>query len=448
MQMKKRYFAAAAVGMVAVGLVGMTPVANASVPPATGQNGFDGIPQEVTGGGSDTTYNVQVDIGTIYNRSQGCELNLSPLPPFQCSPAVPAPPNVQDKSPIVNPKAAPGGSPYFGNYDHDNVAQAAPFGSSAGINSLNIGGQGCDSSKIPVPYVPAIDFARSSRAPRSSAGGDERDNCTFWGFAQDGIVLESYGRPVISNLTTAQLVQIYTCSVPAANGSPANDWGSLGFAPGPIQVWGMNTNSGTYGTFNSYIQTKGGLPTTFDIDSQSCVKKLADGTFPFENDSKNIINDPGFDNTNALWWGSLGEYLSFGYKRQTATAWRVDNRAASLGNVFNLLYPITRTIYHVTKNTDVDCVTTGQASRTCTAQAEPDVNGTDNPFPGATSGTGGAVREYTRALCRLDGSPNSSTDPFTGKLVGDEISSAISGNNFTPVNAVNRTPGYRCQIQT
>jgi ABC-type phosphate transport system substrate-binding protein len=438
--MRKRYFAAAAVGVLGVGLLGMTPAAHASNPVGTGANGFDGLAQVVTGGGSDTTYVVEGDIATVYQRTKGCELNLSG-PPFQCNPTPPSPPPVADKSPIPDPNPFPGAPAGLGDYDHDSIVQAAAYGSGAGINSLSVGGVGCAAGTVPVPYSPAINYARSSRAPNTLAGGaDERDNCTFWGYGQDGIVLESYGRPVVSNLTTAQLVSIYTCAV--------TDWSGLGFAAGTIQVWGMNTKSGTYATFNNYIKTKGGLASNFDIDSQPCVKKLADGTFPLENDSKQIIDDAGFDNTNAIWWGSLGEFLSFSYKRQTAKAWKVDNHTANLAGVFTLTYPITRVLYHVTTNTDADCVPTGAGSRSCTAEAEPDVAGTDNPVPGATSGTSGAVREYTRAMCRLDGSPNSPIDVFSGKTLDVEIDSAISNNFFTAVNDTLRTPGYRCQILT
>jgi hypothetical protein len=65
---------------------------------------------------------------------------------------------------------------------------------------------------------------------------------------------------------------------------------------------------------------------------------------------------------------------------------------------------------------------------------------------GATGGVAGAVREYTRFLCR-SGAARQATDPLQGKSYSVEISSQISKAGFTAVPTALRTPGSNCLVQ-
>ena len=88
------------------------------------------------------------------------------------------------------------------------------------------------------------------------------------------------------------------------------------------------------------------------------------------------------------------------------------------------------------------CDFTGQPGPTVGAGPATDLNVT-----GATSGPGGAVREFTRWLCR-NSAALQGVDPFSGINEFLNITGAINGAGFTVVPTANRTAGSRCQVLT
>jgi hypothetical protein len=66
---------------------------------------------------------------------------------------------------------------------------------------------------------------------------------------------------------------------------------------------------------------------------------------------------------------------------------------------------------------------------------------------GATGGVGGAVREYTRFLCR-SGATRQAIDPLTGKNYSAEISSQLTKAGFTLTPGSLRSPGSNCKVDS
>ena len=189
--MKRLWKAAVAATGLALLAGPVLAAAPAGATPPTGY-GFDNTSHVIVGGGSDTTYHVQVDLSGLWGYSQknGCVLVTAVGPGLgNC---------VATGSPETNTLV---------NYQHDNVSQAPDVGSSAGVQALNgvVGAAGDYSYAGTVRAMPAgevnvgaatgtlPDFARSSRGPRTSGStgsaptGNELDSDTFWGYAQDGL---------------------------------------------------------------------------------------------------------------------------------------------------------------------------------------------------------------------------------------------------------------------
>ena len=205
-----------------------------------------------------------------------------------------------------------------------------------------------------------------------------------------------------------------------------------------IRVYGMNSSSGTYGTFNSFIKAQ---ISTVDVNKAGCAAKLQDNTYPFENDVKPIITDvaaKGWRINDVIWFGSYAELKTYAYKAQGATFASIDGVNISNGAIANNSYPYTRFIYHVTRKTDVNA------------------SGSSSDLTGATGGKGGAVRRFTQWLCKeaawynagtLPGNPtNAAVNPFTGATYFDGIGQAIVNSGFQRVPALERTNGA-CELE-
>lgn len=413
----KRQWRVAAAGVAAFGLFSFSSPAGA-VPPAN--TGFDDLPDVVVGGGSDTTHLLSGDLTLLYSRGPGCPLVTSQTDPNKgkCQPAA----------------VPPAGN--ITNWDHDAFTEAAPAGSSAGVLALTTGPQ----------YNPPIDYARSSRGPQ----GTELSNTTFWGYAQDGIAVYAMGNRPAGNISGTTLYGIYNCTVTNWNQIP----GYTGPA-GPIFPYGINPASGTYASFRDYVRVASGIP-GFDPNAQSCVRKVAgadgingnaDDVYAFENDLKIQLEDKGPDNTantaddnddNKFTWSSAS-ILSFPFLLQSGSPWAVDGVAPKPGTIFSQAYPINRTVNHVTRSTDADCRAVPGSAGPCDV-AGPQVTGAD-------TGKGGAVREFTRFLCRTSNTQHQ-INPVTGFGYKSEINAIISANGFTQVPVGLRTPGYACRVQT
>jgi len=475
-------YAGIAGGTVALAVVGIAGPASAT--PPTGY-GFDNTPHVIVGGGSDTTWAAQLRITQLWDSSPACTSNNTPGA------------GLSDCLANANPETNT-----LGNYQRDTVSQAYPVGSGAGIDSLNNNTAG-DNYVGTVNGTPAnVDFARSSRAPKTTGGacpgGNELTCDTFWGYAQDGVQISVFnGRSSIQSISgaisLADIKNIYNCT-----DTQWSQVASLGIAPGsaqdgPIVVWGMNSSSGTYGTMKTWLQNVVGLGSTYDIDSQACVHHLtgSGGTYPFENDIKPVVNDvlangvagsaAGLSGLNTdpsnpqnwIWFGSFGIASAYGYASNYPAANQPTTGGPTLtttefsapingvlpsgSNILGNTWTIGRTLFHVTKKADADCPKTGgicdfvgnpgpgigtgaTACAAGTTGALCDLN-----VVGGATGISGAVREYTRFQCRVNGTEQT-LDPLTGKNYDTEITSAIKADGFQLVPVALRTTGSRCNV--
>lgn len=471
--MRKLWKVATIVGAGLIALPALVASPAGATPP-TGY-GFDGSPTVIVGAGSDTTYKVQLLLTRLYMETDGCK-------------------EIQAVGPTLN-QCTLTGSPQpntLGNWDRDTVAQAWAAGSSAGIASLNgyiPSGQSNTTYAGTVNQVPGYlgssatgpnaDFARSSRGPKTSGGnaigGNELAVDTFWGFAQDGIEVASFnargqflqGRAGAGALTANELYRIWNCDFTQWSQVP-----SLGITPGsandgPIVPWGMNPSSGTFASFQTYLINNGGAPSNWSPNGQACDRRLtgagSGNQFPQENDVKPLLLDgplssssSSVDNPeNWIIWGSFGQYSAFpnkssgtvsGTKYQSIAA-PVNGVLPSTSGIINNTYPIGRTIYHVTRKQDADCPKT---SSVCDFVGNPGPTlpsgtGTDFNVTGATGGVGGAVREYTRWICRASTAQHQ-PDNFTGVNVFTEITASINQAGFTTVPFSLRNSGSRCAV--
>lgn len=157
------------------------------------------------------------------------------------------------------------------------------------------------------------DLARSSRQPKTSSGKcpgtvssthNELACDTFWGFASDEVQVFSwnFGSAVSrgqelqllgGGLTADDLYNIWNCTWTKWSQIPGLS-SVAGFVDGPIVPWGMNSGSGTQGTFQSWIinnATASAPPSTWTTNGQACDRALSSGTVPFENDTKPLLTD-------------------------------------------------------------------------------------------------------------------------------------------------------------
>jgi ABC-type phosphate transport system substrate-binding protein len=465
------------VAVMAGPLVATSP---AGASPPTGY-GFDNTSHVIVGGGSDTTFPVQTDLGRVWNLSQkgGCPLVTSSTSSLLGTCVIPSPNNPETNTLV--------------NYQHDTIGQAPDVGSSAGVSALNampstnysgtirglpaaVDGGACDGGSAG-PNFP--DFARSSRGPKTTGGnapgGNELTCDTFWGFAQDGIEVTVFGARGAqvqaaggSAITPNELYHIWNCDY-----DTWSDIASLNIPVGsatdaPIVAWGMNTSSGTYATFNDYLIANGGAPAGFGASNAACIKKtdLTPATFALENDIKQIVNAEtvpalstvatSVDNPkNWIWWGSFGAFSAYPALSKTvragttvtAIAAKVNGVLPSTSGVLANTYPIGRTLYHVTRVSDADCPTPAALCNfTGVANQGPAIGaGFDLGVAGATSGPSGAVREYTRFICR-NSAAQQGKNPFTDVNLFSEVTGALNKSGFVTVPLALRSPGSRCRV--
>ena len=369
--------------------------------------GWDGVNDLVIGGGSDTTYNFMQNAELLYNGSQGCETD-----------------NTSGSATIGQCKADPNAATETkGNWDHDRMSGKYPTGSGAGIKELQLG---------------TVDYARSSRAPKSSGETD----LNFWAYGKDGLAVVTFGARTPGNLTTAQLKNIYNCTITTwdqITGDPAD-------AGKTITPVGMNTASGTKATFDTYLG--------FDANAGSCVKKLsisgAASFFAFENDVKPLLQSTtatdanaldGTNLDNAIWWMSYAEWKAFSYKRQSASVWSVDGQAPSSATISSNAYPITRFIYHVTRKVDATPDASTDNVVGATVSGSPAVYTAD--AAAATGGKQGGVREFTEFLCKS--SANHANNDFSGLTQYTELGNVYTKTGFIRVPVAERTNGI-CKV--
>jgi ABC-type phosphate transport system substrate-binding protein len=417
-------------------LAALVPSVQAEPPADTG---WDGIPDVVVGGGSDTTYVVSERLTFLYNQTPGCSIILSSSSPQKglCSDQAPGSPTT---------------GPTNGNYDHDLLVGAAATGSSAGVVSLLPPGTNT--------YNPGIDYARSSRGP----AGTETNDLTFWGYARDGLTIQTFGTRGNINFNRQQLIDIFVnCTL--------TNWSQIpGQAAGPIIPWDMNPSSGTTASFKTYLGS-GGAQAVFG----PCTRKLVGSTpqvAPFENDNKPIFADPGLDlvpgtadddENNYIWWMSSANWNTYPFTKNgcvngvgtynaatltcnggttiNSNLNQLDGTLPTAGNLFASTYGLMRTVYHVTRNVDADCTVPAGAAGACAVG--PNVTGAD-------TGKRGAVREFTEWLCRTTNAQHT-VSITTGEGYRSLIVKALNQEGFQQLSATVaglRTPGYACSVST
>ena len=152
-----------------------------------------------------------------------------------------------------------------------------PDGSSAGILSLDANTK--DGSHF------CIDYARSSRGRASTDPGKGPGGIVFVALAKDAVTFATNATTnAPSNLTTAQLAKIYTCTV--------TNWSQVGGKNAPINAQLPQTSSGTRAFFLSAI----GVATP-----GSCVNSTAE-----ENEGVNsVLKGP-----NVIFPYSIGKYIA------------------------------------------------------------------------------------------------------------------------------------------
>jgi ABC-type phosphate transport system substrate-binding protein len=179
-----------------------------------------------------------------------------------------------------------------------------PDGSSAGITALTTYGK--------TGKYPCVDFARSSRPRKTS----DPSTVAFDQLWQDAVTYASTSTTnVPNNLTLAQLTEIFGCTVPAANGDPANTWGALlgskakaGSAKTAIDPVLPQTGSGTLSFFTGVIGVAQTEPTC------GTAAGLTADQQPEENEGiSKVFLSGGKPNPNVIFPFSVGVWLAQQY---------------------------------------------------------------------------------------------------------------------------------------
>ena len=192
---------------------------------------------------------------------------------------------------------------------------ARPDGSSAGITALETYG----SVKYKGVRYPCVNFARSSRG-RNSTTSPVDPAC-----AKGGICFVYLGGDVVtyattqnsnapSDLTRAQLKEIFGCDIPAAHGFAKGTWGALlgAKAKDPKGKPDPLVPQNGSGTLKFFMETALGLPT----DTEPSCGTLAGVTQlrfqPEENEGISVVFKlkNGKPNPNVLYPFSIGSYVS------------------------------------------------------------------------------------------------------------------------------------------
>jgi hypothetical protein len=393
-----------------------------------------------------------MDLAVLYNNAPGCQ----PYSGLACGAD-----DITD--------ARYGGT----NYDHDAIINGFPTGSGAGINGL----------PAPANYAQGDAMARSSRGPNAGETGTR----TFWGYGVDGIGVITFGSRSGIQLTSANVIAIFTCAV--TNWNDASIMGGAQPA-GTIVPWAMNPASGTSAVFVGFLGFTANTAGVNLYNAQTCVRWMAgadgitgtsaargDDVAPFENDTKQLLDDPGIwaginpsIPSDYIWWMSFATYSTYPYKgsnpvdaahpaRISANLVQIDTLNLNATAVFNQTWVpgLTRLIWNVTNNVDADCVTPAGGAGAC--------NNVDQHVAGAASGVGGAVRMFTEFLCRTTDAQSiaypfgtylgkQDLDPLKGVGYRTRIIQTLNKQGFQQIKVgttnpkFNRTAGYACFVDT
>jgi ABC-type phosphate transport system substrate-binding protein len=271
----------------------------------------------MTGAGSDTTYFAMQDLDKLFNQAPGCNLTVPPATPqWNC---------VGDTTTTVTTE----------NYDHEMAVEHFPQGSSAGLRML------CqENDNLGTIYY---SYARSSSAPASipTECQNAQDPLTYVGWAKDALGIPKWSggaSAAVTNLTVAQLKEIFLGTGP---GGCNRNWSEFGGASAPIMVHGIQTSSGTYSAWKSFL---GGDPNT-------CVSATG-GQVLFENNCTPINNlANAADRGRSIWALSFGKYTT-GEADCSPTGTSlisVGGVAPSATTIQDGTYQFNRTLFNVTR---------------------------------------------------------------------------------------------------
>jgi ABC-type phosphate transport system substrate-binding protein len=194
-----------------------------------------------------------------------------------------------------------------------------PDGSSAGITALSTGSYGTTSYKGKT--YPCVNFARSSRPRKSTDAPCATSGVCFVTLAGDAVTyastnLKGETTNVPSNLTTAQLKEIFGCTIPAAHGFLANTWGALlgSKAKGASDATDPIVPQAGSGTLSFWMETALGF-TTDTEPTCGTAASLTTPQQPEENEgvSKVFLLKNGKPNPNVIYPFSIGAFVAQAY---------------------------------------------------------------------------------------------------------------------------------------
>jgi len=266
----------------ALAAVAFVVPAGAATPPANVNYPAPAANNTIVGSGSSTDYNMMQGLDTLFNQVPGCVIT---------SGSVTGAPSKASQQLDYSCEASGGttleqiaGSPsYLDNPINDVAVEEPAMGSSNGIAQLELGrnqagsGVGTAFTTTNQENVSAINYARSSRDPSSSA---DVSGLNFVAYAKDGVAplifTEFNGQKTpfstvvskLPGLTTAELQGIYNGSI--------YDWGQI---PGvhtsmPIYVYSAQEGSGTQSTFKTFLGTDPSAAT----NKVNCTDPVTPGT--------------------------------------------------------------------------------------------------------------------------------------------------------------------------
>jgi hypothetical protein len=306
--------------LVAAGAIGALAAAVMSAPamaePINPHNGKTVTPNawDVVGIGSESisfitdqlTFNYDC-YGTAKKQSGKCTTKKdSPKNPYIYSWDAVPPGNLNDTTSTIKPKVG-------------CKTNLRPDGSSAGITDLETDGLGNTSYTYhgKKHTVPCADFARSSRPRKSTDSPFAKGGIAFDTLWADAVTysatnLKGESTNVPDNLNKAQLVEIFSCTVPAANGFAANTWGALlgSSAKGASDAIDPIVPQAGSGTLSFFMETALGLSTDTEPTCGTAAN-LTVAQQPEENEGVSpVFLTGGKPNPNVIYPFSIGAYLA------------------------------------------------------------------------------------------------------------------------------------------
>jgi len=402
--------------------------------------GFSGVAGATTtasvigGSGSNTIYQLDLGLSSLFDQAPGCNLAASPQPlDFSCG-------TPYATGSTVNQPGEDGETATLENPYNDVVFQYPALGSGNGMHQLQ-GNSGTGAGE------PAISYGRSSATPGNSHGTSAQ---TYVQFAIDGVSWVHF--PVgpnkakeptqkATNMTLTQLQQIYadTLSCTVKGKAYTMDWICLGAkSSAHIDCYMAQNGSGTEGTWAQYVTNGSSTP--------ACLNDEASGTAAshnglFENEISSITS-PGSayynnDVGNAIYLFSYGKFsVECALKGKSAICPGAQGWTTAMGQINGISatqstiqgaggashgnFPIIRYLSNVYNNS-----TSTGAPGTAAAPA--------------TQATLNFMSEYG-FLCKPG--TQSDIDPYTGLNYRYEIETTLIQNGFFPIDT-----GYSAATQ-